>query len=370
MPYGYIPKGWMRNKRTNRASSKISRAYRAYKKRPGRSRYYQKKRSSFFLNRGEKTQVKHIAQRAIKMNGELRYCPQLLWDGGIPTDAPPNINQADRVPVPIPNTGTGSSAYMLGFETGITLGTESTALNASMPPDVGAQDAITPIYMYNLPAFNDAASAGRDPGTMRNGEYMYAHSQKVKIQINMAQARDVTSVYLPYNVPVSFRVLVVKRKPRSVIAGDAGVDFRTELFRNYDNNVTGLLNAKSVYQLKDWKVNKLALNTYHDFSFKLSPPINPVAGSGGQTNNNSSRNSFNSFPQTKDLNIWLPKPGRGHKIKWNGSADADPRDSFNYKVQIFIMAYYPNGGAAGTFTPAPAKFWTAKVYTESKFREP
>ena len=327
------------------------------------------------LNKVEKKQVTRIAKTEIKRNGELRYCPQLIWDADLPTDEPTHFNQANRVPVPIPSTGQGNSAYCLGFETGMTLGTETSALNASMPPDVGTQDCITPIYMYNLPAFNDGASVGRDPGTMRNGEYMYAHSQRLRLQISMLQARDVTGVYLPANYPASFRVLVVKRRPGRVIAGDAGVDFRTEMFRNYDNNVTGLLNSKTLYQLDKWAINKQALIKLKDIRFKLSPPVSAVAGSGGQTNNNSTRNSNNSYPQHKDLDLWLPKPN--HKIKWNGSADADPRDSFNYKVQVFVIAYYPNGGNimggnTGSGLPAIAecKFWNCKVYTESKFREP
>lgn len=333
--------------------------------------HYQKpERAGKGLNKKEKSQTRAIVKRAVTKNGELKYSKQLIWDAGLSEDAAPLLNQFDRVPVPIPNTGTANCAYCLGFETGLTLGTETAALNASMPPDVGIQDCIVPIHMYNLPALNNAATEDQDPGTCRNGEYMYAHSQKVRIQINMMQARDATGVYIPANYPCSFRVLVVKRRPGRVIAGDAGVDFRTEMFRNYNNDVTGLLNGKSIYELDKYKLNSEALTKIRDIRFRLSPPINAVGGSGGQTNNNSTRNSFNSFPQTKELSFWLPKPKQ--KIKWNGSADSDPRDSFNYKVQIFVLAYYPNGGSTSGGLPAvaAARFWQAKVYTESKFREP
>lgn len=323
------------------------------------------------LNKVEEKQVKTITKRAIIRNGELRYCAQIVWDAGLPTDSPPQYNQADRVPVPIPNTGLGSSAYCLGFETGLALGVESTSLNALMPPDVGTQQCMTPIGMYNFPAFNDPASDNRDPGTMRNGEYMYAHSMRVRLQINMEQARDTTTNYLPVNVPAQFRILVVKRRPGRVIADDAGVNLATELFRNFDNNVTGLVTTKTIYQLDHWPVNTESLVKDKDIRFKLSPPVNPVAGSGGNTQFSTYGNSYNSFPSTKNIDLWLPKPK--HKIKWNGSADADPRDSFNYKLQILVLAYYPNGGntASSQFPGvAPCKFWNCKLYTESKFREP
>ena len=121
---------------------------------------------------------------------------------------------------------------------------------------------------------------------------MYAHAQRVRIQVQMNQARDGTQVYIPYNTPMKFRVLVVKRRPSRVIAGDWGVDFRTELFRNFDNNVVGLLNSKTVWQLDNWKVNSEALEVIKDIRFKLSPPLDPRGNSGGTTQTNNFRNTY------------------------------------------------------------------------------
>ena len=319
-----MPAGFMRNETKHQAAKIIVNtiAKLASKNRKAKAK---KKKG---LNKVEIKQTKAL----IAKDDELRYCPQFICDSGLPTDAPPTLNQQDRQPVAIPNTGQGNCAYFVGFETGLTLGLEADALNTAMPPATGFTDGMLPIRMYNFTASNDAAAQGQDPGTIRDGEYLYAHAQRVRIQVQMNQARDGTQVYIPYNTPMKFRVLVVKRRPSRVIAGDWGVDFRTELFRNFDNNVVGLLNSKTVWQLDNWKVNSEALEVIKDIRFKLSPPLDPRGNSGGTTQTNNFRNTYNSFPDTKQLDFYLPKPK--HKIKWNGTADSDPRDSFNYKTEI------------------------------------
>ncbi len=327
-----------------------------------------KKTTKGGLNKVEKKQVKKL----IAKNGELKYSPSLVWDSYATQDGT-LTNDEDRVPVPIPNTNTNSgsltSAYIVCLETGLALGEEMTDLNAAITPAGASQQAIAPIYMYNMAALNDPGAQGLDPGVLREGEYLYAHSQRVRLLVQMKQAATMDINNYPNNQPMTFRCIVVKRKPGRVIAGDPGVDFRTELFRDYNNNIKGLLSTKTNMQLDQWSVNRQALEVLKDFKFRLSQPICPTGAAAPFPTTPGSAitsNQSNSFQSTKLIDFYLPKPK--HKIKWSGTSNSDPRDSFNYKVEIFIMAYYNNSPnrAAGLI----ADEWTCKVYTESKFREP
>lgn len=328
-------------------------------------RYAAKKTKKTGLNKVEKKQVKKIVQR----NGEIIWCPAYHYDGGLATSSPPQYNTYDIVPVPLINTGPSAtaSAYITGFETGMTLGVEATAVNTALPPAAGTIQCMNPLGMYNFPSTNNTATADQDPGTVRSGEYLYAHSQRVRMRICMKQAKVADTDNFPKNAPMEFRFIAVKRKPGGVIAGDAGVDFRTELFRNFDNNVTGLLNTKSNFMLAEWTINRLALEVVKDFKFRLSQPLSAQSGYApfATANPVTACNTYNSFPSEKIIDFYLPKPKS--KIKWNGSANSDPRDSYNYKLDIFIIGYYTDSGDAPVSEPSE---WEVKCITESKFREP
>lgn len=337
----------------------------AEKKRSAKRRYALKKQKRTGLNKIEKKQVRSIVNR----HGETIWCRAYHYDGGLATSSPPEYQNFDIIPVPLINTGSTAtaSAYITGFETGMSLGVEATAVNTALPPVAGTIQCMNVLGMYHFPSTNNAATADQDPGTVRSGEYLYSQSQRVRLRINMLQARVADTDNFPKNAPMEFRFIAVKRKPGGVIAGDAGVDFRTELFRNFDNDVVGLMNSKTNFMLSEWPVNRLALEVVKDFKFKLSQPISAQGGYAPFATANPvvANNTYNSFPSEKHIDFYLPKPKS--KIKWNGSANSDPRDSYNYKLDIFIIGYYTDAGDNPTSEPSQ---WSVKCMTESKFREP
>ncbi len=324
------------------------------------------------VSRKETTKIAtKVAKKVALANNEMKWCNPYSYDDYADLDVP-RQNERLNFPSAIPGVNiSGSSAFLMGLETGTTLSTQASNLNAALTPIGPGNDCINMIGMYNFPATPETASggtsAGLDNSMAREGEYMYAHSQRVDMSILMRKLQtegDVRENFSPYE----FRVIVVKRRPRRVVATGAGPDFRTDLFRTYNNSDAGFLNNMSVKQLMDYKINKQAFSVIKDFKFKLSPVIAPNAQYTPQDPNLSytfpyTGNTYNSFPNEKNITLYLPKPK--HKIKWEGNRDTDPDNSFNYKCNIFIIA-----SQTGTENEQnSADRWLMRVQTESKFRD-
>ena len=304
-----------------------------------------------------------VVKSIVKGLTETKYCNSYGYDF-YPEYDNPRINAPLGQPVPIPGSNLSQqSACYIGLETGVTLSTQGTNLNAASPPIVGVQPCINQIGMYNFGTSTGVPAL--DPGLTREGEYMIAQSQLVKVSIEMRKLEknpEIGEAFTPYE----FRVIAVKRKPRRVIATGAGPDFRTEMFRNYNNAAVGFNNKLSVKEFMDYPINKECFTVVCDKKFKLSPQVDPLAynpvgpdvGAFPYTGN-----TYNSFPNRKEMNLYLPKSKT--KIKWEGNADGDPDDSFNYKTNIFIMAAQTGSESLQNL----ADRWILKVHTSSKFKD-
>ena len=330
-------------------------------KKAGRRKQTVKKTSKGLTN-VQRQQVKKIAIA----NTETKWCNPYGYDFYPEYDAP-RINAPLSQPVPIPGCNLpGQSAYFIGLETGVTTSTQGSNLNTASPPQApNTQLCINQIGMYNFGTSSDAVASALDPGLRREGEYMMAQSQAVKIEIDMRKLEKNTEIADAFT-PYEFRLIAVKRRPRRVVATGAGPDFRTEMFRNYANAEVGFSNKLSVKEFFDYPINKEAFTVLKDIKFKLSPQVdplayNPVGPDVGAFPNIG--NNYNSFPNRKELTMYLPKPK--NKIKWNENAISDPDDSFNYKVNIFVMASQTGSESAQN----QADRWIMKVHTCSKFKD-
>lgn len=339
------------------------------KRRPRSAKSQTRKRhrtSRSGLNKTEKKETVAIAKKVALSTTEMKWCNPYSYDNYADYDAP---RQNAPLEAPWMVNGVyigGQSATVLALETGTTLSTQGSNLNAALNPTGVGNNAINMIGMYNFAATNDAAADAIDPSLLREGEYMYAHAQRVDVEIDMRKLED-ASVIKRNPAPYEFRVVALKRKPRRVIATGAGPDFRTELFRNYANAPVGLLNGMSVKQLMEFKINRECFTVDKDFKFKLSSPIDPTAAVSQPTNAvytfPNTGNTYNSFPNSKKFSLYLPKPKQ--KIKWEGSQDGDPDDSFNYKWNLFVFATQTGSEDMQNI----ASQWIMKVQTESKFRD-
>lgn len=319
------------------------------------------------LNKTEKTQTRAIAKKVATALTETRWCNPYSYDAyaGMSLDLP---RQNPQLEFPCSVTGvnqTGNSAFVLGLETGQTISTNGALLNAALPPIGVGNDCINMIGMYNFSTEADGMTNNLDPTICRSGEYMMAQSQRVDIDVCMRKVEDMIDIARAFT-PYQFRVVIVKRRPRRVVADGTPPDFRTELFRNYANATVGFTNGMSVKQLFDFKINREAFTVIKDIKFKLSPQLDPDSNHavpGDEAVFPSTGNTYNSFPNVKSLSFYLPKPKQ--KIKWDGQRNGDPVDSFNYKVNIFVIA--SQTGSENMENAGDR--WIMRVQTESKFKD-
>lgn len=304
------------------------------------------------LNKIEKRQTKAIINRGKEtIYGRfLSYDVRTTYSGFDleAIDTPATLNGVQNP--------TQNAASAIVLQTGAYLTPASTALNAVLTT---GGPCVNVMGGYTLLQGTDNRSI--------IGDYAYAQSQRISINIAMKTVRNQNTLESNY-LPTKFRVLYVRPKPHSEQQSSS---LQGALFLSNYGSKVGLAspNLSCKFLDHDATVNPGQWTKLKEYNFSLVPVIQPPGiYTDDQDKVRLVQQQMKAYPHERQLDFWLDKPKK--KLKFNNTIaiGINNHEPVNYDFTNYIVIIATGGTPTQNGTMNSAS-WTVQASGVSKFKE-
>ena len=303
------------------------------------------------LNEVERQQVKKI----ISNRKESKYCPNWYQYDDFE-------NTGDYIQPAITATGTLPGIYnagnlacsVVGLQMGEYLTTASTEVNTLL--GAGTISKLGGIGMER-----------GDSSTTIDGDYAYMKSCKLQLRIT-ANSLGEQGYEDCQCLPLEFRLIQVR--PKANTPSGTTPSLVSSLFVDNTNAPEGLGASGSVTEIMcNWRLNRNQYEVVKDIKFQLQNVMQPSIPTQGGPSISQTLPPGQSFPNTKDIELWMNNPKKKLRFNQNDSGTSyfEPTN-YQFQEYVIILAArrYINQGAP-VFKPLSTKFWQVRVNGMTKY---